>query len=709
MKRSNFVLLALLLVLTPTPAETVENGLPATGSIIPLHSTPHGYEAHVIVSPQQQYVTITGTSSTIKQDLIVTTVLSALQTTDRIPVVREIDIAVNTPNLVQGQYDLTLTVTPKGRTAFEQPIWIQVPAVTIDPPQTLVIRRHLWSPEWSTATSPQIWESSRHAGLTGVTVMQKGDTDAGGEPAGTLAFNKRAIAVEPGASARLKLGRDFTLDGDFPLGTAKGMLILQADQLATPVPFAFEVHSTIPTGYLLLALALGLGLGSLARKGLNNIFTASQQRQEAFALIAQIDRSVRVNKDGKFQADAAAARDLAVAAANGRDAATIGSGCKTAKDAFTAANDDLAARRNPLLLKTENLKGITSHSWHVPRAVMDCLTSIGTDLPVIGAATDIASTDRAVDVLLERLRVAVSAACASVYVQAEKFAAVGPTLTKLASNAETAQFAQRLNDAKDAVMAADPGVPPASLDQIKTALAALQSNLRKIEEATDDYTNAVEKQVKQWLNRLALRTMPAPAAWKNATDAVLVFCRRLRDAAANPDNSGDDFDDAGRLPDIIQRALILQFPQGAEEAAINACKRGELSQTVDWLVQNLATPTSVEERPTVVKEILPHPLPEMLDIGGRLPLFSPPEFHLVKAYTAEFPEVEEARERLKARLSGAGIYSIYAAIIVSGGYFLFETKWVGQPIDFATAFFWAFAIDVGADAASSVIQGVLKK
>jgi hypothetical protein len=64
--------------------------------------------------------------------------------------------------------------------------------------------------------------------------------------------------------------------------------------------------------------------------------------------------------------------------------------------------------------------------------------------------------------------------------------------------------------------------------------------------------------------------------------------------------------------------------------------------------------------------------------------------------------------RRRAETTGALLSSIYALIIIGASYFLFADKWVGTPLDFATVFFWAFATDVGTDAATAAAKGLKK-
>jgi hypothetical protein len=65
-----------------------------------------------------------------------------------------------------------------------------------------------------------------------------------------------------------------------------------------------------------------------------------------------------------------------------------------------------------------------------------------------------------------------------------------------------------------------------------------------------------------------------------------------------------------------------------------------------------------------------------------------------------------AVNRRHLETSGWLLTAIYAGVIAVGGYFLFADKWIGTPIDFASVFFWAFAIDIGADAAVTAAKAV---
>jgi hypothetical protein len=62
--------------------------------------------------------------------------------------------------------------------------------------------------------------------------------------------------------------------------------------------------------------------------------------------------------------------------------------------------------------------------------------------------------------------------------------------------------------------------------------------------------------------------------------------------------------------------------------------------------------------------------------------------------------------RIERDIEAAGLLQtlIFGVVIVGAGYFQFADKWIGTPMDFAAALFWAFGTDVGADAATTAAK-----
>jgi hypothetical protein len=149
--------------------------------------------------------------------------------------------------------------------------------------------------------------------------------------------------------------------------------------------------------------------------------------------------------------------------------------------------------------------------------------------------------------------------------------------------------------------------------------------------------------------------------------------------------------DAGRTNDAI--AKLAEQNRQAEEGDAGGGRRNLLSATHFGLVDTPETP----EELSVVPYIATAPIP-----------FLQRYFVIRPTNTASVAQFADASE-WTLRLANLAVWTISAVFITVGGYFLFADKWIGVPVDFAAVFFWAFGIDVGADAAKTAIQGIAKR
>jgi hypothetical protein len=187
--------------------------------------------------------------------------------------------------------------------------------------------------------------------VTGITVTQKGNTDAGSEsePAGRIVATATKVAdIAPGGNYLIELNKHYSLDGNFPLGTAKGKLVLQADQLAEPVSFGFEVRSRMGRWFIVIPLAGGLLAGWVTRNRLQKRLELSQERQKAYALAEVIAEALNTNNDHTFTQKATDARNKTEVAAQAEKVKDVKSKTDEAKTRFQQALDDLQNRRTAL-------------------------------------------------------------------------------------------------------------------------------------------------------------------------------------------------------------------------------------------------------------------------------------------------------------------------------------------------------------------------
>ena len=122
-------------------------------------------------------------------------------------------------------------------------------------------------------------------------------------------------------------------------------VVVQADQLAEPVSFGFEIRSRIPRWWLFVPLISGLGVGWATRHWLQSKLALNQERQKTFALIEMIDDALRRNKDSLFTLKAIQARKNAEDAARKPQIENVKTDTDAARTSFQQALDALQKRK----------------------------------------------------------------------------------------------------------------------------------------------------------------------------------------------------------------------------------------------------------------------------------------------------------------------------------------------------------------------------
>jgi hypothetical protein len=244
----SIIFAALLLIVCHTPTSAQESGgVPGVGAVINLKPTKFGYEGDILLPSGKYAGASLASSDPIISKLLIQRVEMREET--RVPqtsFVSLVTVVLNSGAVPQGQYRFTLKLS--GTEPVTRDLFLLVPASHVDTLDTLVVVSEWGKPgsfgKSRTANQPQIWETSQKGWLTHLTLDQKGQTDAGSDPAGRIKPKNPNLAdIGPGKNELILLGRDYDLDGSFPLGAAKGKLVLKADQLSDPVTFNFEVRS----------------------------------------------------------------------------------------------------------------------------------------------------------------------------------------------------------------------------------------------------------------------------------------------------------------------------------------------------------------------------------------------------------------------------------------------------------------------------------
>jgi hypothetical protein len=737
--------MTLLLLLAAHTAWAQSNkGLPDPGATITLKPTPSGYEAGITIARDAKYTDakISTTDPTLAKILTQRVDTEELPATPAPPLantppgdppkppaapkryVKLVTVTLTSGAIRQGNYPLTLIVTGDADPQVRD-LTLVVPTARIDAPDTLVVILDRW--RWSHALSanqPQIWETTQRGWLTNLSLDQKGNTDADGRPAGRIMPKGQLKNIPPGSSGLIELDQQYSLMGDFPLGTAKGKLVLQADQFADPVTFGFEVRSRIWVCWLFLPMAIGLALGAVTRKVLADRLQLNQERENAYALITLIDRARVRNADTTFQADTATIRQATEDGANKKAAAEVKNDTTTQQTAFQTALDALARRRGELDKEIAALLAIVRGYYGLPTALATAVRqtkdALEGGLPGLAANNvGAASTDLAG--IRDNLR-NVAKAAGNEWV--EKTAHIGPGLDVLVSlqpsavadlkthwttgyNAAAAAVQQLLDDTT--------GSP----DKVQAVLQTLHVAANALHNVTTNVAAVIRAAAAGWAKILAGAELPKPTDWQD----WLQHADELA-AAIEATGSTDPGDIVGQIEDAaaqllggLKKALEQQVADpGRKQELHGLLEAGKLNEAVTAVAAANPPPppaahpegrmagagpeaAGAQAAGAVFSVVQFSPAPSTLP-AGTIGFTTPPRADITPV------DVLAAAAQGNVRRTSLLLSLIYAALIAGAGYFLFADKWIGVPLDFALVFFWAYATDIGADAATAAGKGV---
>lgn len=717
-KSSCPAVLAMLIATAPVWAQTLDKGMPANGSNIPLNPTSSGYEARVIVSADAEFTDFKVSSS----DAVLAAALDSTPDRTQGGKVKLVTIRIKKGAVRQGPYPLTLVGTGKDRASVEREVVVTVPAVTLDPPETLVVVRERWFGD-TTSNSPQLWETSQRSWVTGIALAQKGDSDAGGEPAGRIVPTNKIADISPGHNTRIELDKHFQLVGDFPLGTTKGKLAFQADQLANPVTFGFEVRSRIPRPWLFLPLVGGLFLGWMTRYWLQRRLAVNEERQKPFALIDIIDTALRRNKDAEFQSDAQAAMTEAVAAANMEKIEDIRNGATSAQAAFQKAIDDLHKRRADLDQAIAKMLALARVGWRAPAQLISVLAVTREALEKRSPeleANNVALASAALDNARQALGKEVSAAIKALLEALDEFGAVVDTAVPIlgdepaaALNSVAKTNAATLTDARD-LLDRDPN---SSVETLQSSIEKVHAGVIQLGYLVANAKTAFDRQIAKLDTTLGPAKLPNPALWHGWLAQARGFAKELDKVAAAPERGlGSLKEQAVFLLKRLQEALIAQVPEKDVTSVEALLQEGKYAEVIAKIRQAITVSSAVgversagapstsarlDFRPSGTTEPNVFTFSSIVTPSLSFGFSAPPSGTIGIALLA-------GQSRRTVEVTSTLLSVIYGLLIAAGGYFLFADKWIGMPLDFATVFFWAFATDVGVEAATSAARSLKK-
>lgn len=747
------LLFVLLLLASPAFAEgTVQDsdGLPVAGATINLKPTHTGYEAEIVL-PAEKYTDATLSSS----DPIIKPVLSKrFEMQEATPPVPASQVDADKPStpagqaqpkaptsfaklvtvvltngaIPQGQYRFTLKLA--GAAPVSRDLVLAVPASRLDPLDTLVVVSEWAKPsafgEALTANQPQIWETSQKGWLTHLKLDQKGQTDAGADPAGRIKPKSANLAdVGLGQNGLILLGRDYALDGSFPLGTAKGKLVLSADQLADPVTFNFEVRSRIWVVWLFVPMLIGLALGYGARTGLANFLAVSQEKDRCYDLLALIDQTLAQDKDPTFQTAAKAARADALAAVRKKKVDEIKQATDTAQTKFQDARNALAKSRSDLRQTIAGFSAVVRASYHLPQAIKNSLENARSNIDAKLNSDAAFNNVTAAQADFDSVRSAVKQTTVDEGGKWVKAAGdlsgvidlIGPAFGLAGTDELRAKLKAIVDPVRDALKKLNDDTT-SDTKPLKDAFDALHSNIYALQQFRDSVSSAVTQQIVHLEQILSGKPLPKRPDWDNWIVSAKAFAAALQGLAAEgPDVAA--LSAAGvPLAEGLRAALQAQVSDDAARTQIETLlKENKVIDAVTKVAE------LVRPRGAVGEGEVKGPVPQM-DSGQvvaeattptiQAPNAVPAAPMVSVAYPAAVEPDASAIQLIRARNRGitetAGFLqtALFGVVIVGAGYFLFADKWIGTPADFAAVLFWAFGTDIGADAAATAAKAYKK-
>ena len=325
--------------------------------------------------------------------------------------------------------------------------------------------------------------------------------------------------LAPGGSGLIVLNRDYALAGDFPLGVAKGKLVLKADQLADSVNFGFEIHSRIWFVWMFVPMALGLLLAWASRTWLTGRVNLAREKEKPFALLELIDAGLARNADGQFQDAAREARDQATRATERRTADEVRAATTDAQHTYDAAVAALADRRSAFdkaLMEFRALVETPYRSLTVAERALSFARQ-GLDNGLEGLATnDVAAASRALAAARGGLAGAVARASQSWERSMTDLATAIDGMACVAGPAATADITKALRSVVDSVSQKRPQLemPEPKAEALKAALGALHSGLYSVESLLNQLAAAIEQEITHATRALGRSSLPDDAAWR---------------------------------------------------------------------------------------------------------------------------------------------------------------------------------------------------
>jgi hypothetical protein len=619
----------------------------------------------------------------------------------------------------QGSYNLLIEATTPGRSA-PQLLEIEIvhPAAKLKAPATLVIDQTLTpflAPDID-ATPLVLGEVSGNSRLTKLTFQSPsffGDVNQSLK--GSLSLVDAPQQLEPHSSISPK----YKLEGEFPLGTVKGVMEITSPQLAEPTLVNFEVRTRRASWLLLVIIGAGLIAGYLVRTVLQFQIQLNEARAKGYELRGRLERELKRHPDEEFQRGAKNVAQTLIASLTGTDVKAISEAVETANEALRGQLKELEIRRLAAQTAIDSVSRIVAAQYFLPAQISAIMEQFHKDNEhaqleldkdnVTGARADIDS-----------LRASIAEQLAGT---------IGPWKVEI-ENSLGALADKHSRLPKSVVRGIEPHVKSIRtrlqgvlfLDQTST-VEDIQSTLKAIHDV-----------------RRMLRVIMLPWLGQLIKKAHVEFDGILRQANVPDINALDQLQkivtsfvetlatDSGQPERAFERLEPSQL-----KALDDGWRQAVLNQAVDFKptdVETINSLVSIREYiaaadktaqiwqamkggGTMGVTLLVNPIEkrEQTEAATFVPYFDTmlATVGLSRIIRTEDlpPEVEKIRTRTIFHLATAKLMqtAIIAILITTAGYLLFESKFVGTFADIVGAFFWGFSLDVTMDTLLGSVKG----
>jgi len=617
---------------------------------------------------------------------------------------RAIDVQIDDEETKQaGTYDIWVNLQPKSNPSAQRlVIHLIRPSATAENISKFIIERTYWFIGLKCDTHPRLvlTETSNKTGITITAARPLSNSSIGTRPiGGTLDINpKDQPEVKPGSQVDL----NYSLNGNFELGTATGTYRLNAPQLATPISFDFEVHSRVHWIYIGITIAVGLIFSWFIKVWLQQTIEFDQAHLDAQRLLDGISQEAALHADPAFAAAYKAQLTALTRVMNGNSATDINT-AKTALDtAWKSALQTFQKEHQDQLDALEKLSDVTQFDWLVPPSVAQAVTAARTAQRDVAQMIDrddlAAANQRRQSIIFDLGNQILSTALdwqRDEQMVLQKLQAGPPGI----SAAIAAALSKPVNDLLGSLQKVNASTNLSTPELIQQTLSDLRFERVSVQQFFNWLARAIQMELADAEGQIPNAPPPAWdamifAAVPKAVAAFLPFLSSLVDM---PDATGLMVQ-LNQVQTTWTAGLQGQFT--APDAAVQA--------QLDARDYVHATQTAFQRRTT------PPAIASIAGAGHAGPGFIPPEFQR-DAIGAAMPPVYASRTRIQTVLMRSPAAStavtdaaklrrekriqslVIGLILIVAGYGLQLNTFVGTFTDFSTLFFWAFALDLTVD------------